>query len=163
MHGIVRFPLTAADGPGLHRILGDPKVGPWHRPAGRQDPFSAQECDAFAERQAAHWTAHGFGFWLVAFPDGEPVAWGGPRHTQVGGRAEIEIGWSVASAHWGKEIAPVIARAALEDTAARGVTGIVSYTRADNHRSRRVMEKVGLRFERALEHGGHASVLYRAP
>lgn len=161
----MRHPLTPDDGERLHAILGDPRVGPWHRPASRTDPFTREECDAFAVRHAAHWTRFGFGFWLVTLPAAPdvPVAWGGAEHTEVGGRAEVELGWSVASTHWGQGLAPAIARAGLELTTARGLSGIIAYARADNHRSIRVMEKAGLRFERELAHVGHASVLYRAP
>ena len=159
----MRLPLTPDDGPRIHAILGDPDVGPWHRPAGRTDPFSPEECGAFAVRHAAHWTRFGFGLWLVALPEApdDPVAWGGAHHTEVGGRAEVELAWSVRSSHWGRGLAPAIARAGLELTAERGLTGVVSFTRTDNLRSRRVMEKAGLRFERELEHAGFPSVLYR--
>ncbi len=162
MHDIVRHPLTPDDGPALHAILGDPRVGPWHRPTDREDAFSREECDAFARRHAAHWTRFGYGLWLVRTPDGEPVAWGGAHHTEIGGRAEIELAWSVASAHWGKGLALGLARAGLELTAARGLTGVISYTRTDNARSIRVMEKAGLRRERELEHAGLPHVVYRA-
>jgi len=163
---IVRHPLTPDAGPALQAVLGDPRVGCWHRRADEPDPaFSPEECDAFAVRHAAHWTRFGFGLWLVALPEApeDPVAWGGAHHTEVGGRAEVELAWSVRSTHWGRGLAPAIARAGLELTAARGLTGVVSFTRRDNERSRRVMEKAGLRFERELEHAGLPSVLYREP
>ena len=163
MVDLLRQPLTAADGSALLAILGDPEVGPWHRPRGSDGPFSTEECDAFARRHAAHWARFDFGLWLVRLPSGAPLAWGGAHHTEVGGRAEIELAWSVASSHWGQGIAPAIAGAGLELTTGRGLTGVVSFTRTDNTRSIRVMEKAGLRFERELEHGGHPSVLYRLP
>lgn len=161
----MRLPLTPEDGPQVHAVLGDPQVGPWHRPAGSTGAFTPEESAAFAVRHAAHWTRFGYGLWLVALPEAPdvPVAWGGAHHSEVGGRAEIELAWSVASSHWGRGLAPAIARAGLELTAAHGLTGVVAFTRTDNHRSRRVMEKVGLRFARELEHAGLASVLYREP
>jgi hypothetical protein len=38
---------------------------------------------------------------------------------------------------------------------------LVAYTRADNAASRRVMDKLGLTYEREFEHAGYPHVLYR--
>jgi RimJ/RimL family protein N-acetyltransferase len=40
-------------------------------------------------------------------------------------------------------------------------SSLVAFTLSDNRASIRVMEKVGLRFERALHHRGKPHVLYR--
>jgi RimJ/RimL family protein N-acetyltransferase len=157
---LARRPLGAEDGAALYAVMGHPDVSRWLRPAGVTAAFSPAECDTWAVRGAAHWAAHGFGEWLV-LEAGEPVARGGLHHTLVGGRAEIEIGWAVARAAWGRGLATAIGRWALEAAAERGIEGVVAFTRVDNAASRQVMEKLGLRYERDLLHAGFPHVLYR--
>jgi RimJ/RimL family protein N-acetyltransferase len=52
---------------------------------------------------------------------------------------------------------------ALADAASLGLDSIMAYTRVDNRASRRVMEKLGLHYERDVEHAGLPHVLYRKP
>jgi RimJ/RimL family protein N-acetyltransferase/putative methionine-R-sulfoxide reductase with GAF domain len=57
----------------------------------------------------------------------------------------LEIGWRIASKHWGKGYAPEAARAVAEFAFERlGLREIVSLTAPANLRSRRVMEKIGM-------------------
>ncbi len=44
-----------------------------------------------------------------------------------------------------------------------GVREVISLTLHDNRASRRVMEKLGLRYERDVTHAGLPHVLYRRP
>lgn len=64
----------------------------------------------------------------------------------------IEIGWRLATSHWGRGLATEGARAAL-DWAVAGLRPprdeIVSFTTVDNRRSRRVMEKLGMHHDPA--------------
>ena len=152
--------VGAADGPALHAVLGDPEVARWLRPAGRSEAFDEDECARMAERYAAHWRAHGFGMWL-ARDGGEVVGRGGAGHTLAPGRAEVEVGWAVASSHRGRGVGTLLGRAGMEAAAERGIDGVVAFTRVDNLASRRVMEKLGLRLERAFTHAGLPHVLYR--
>jgi RimJ/RimL family protein N-acetyltransferase len=58
----------------------------------------------------------------------------------------VEVGWRLARAHWGHGYATEAAREALrfgfEEV---GLAEIVSFTVPANERSRRVMERIGLR------------------
>ena len=57
----------------------------------------------------------------------------------------VEIGWRLASVHWGKGYATEGARASLEAGFTRlGLAEIVSLTVPANTRSRRVMERIGM-------------------
>lgn len=64
----------------------------------------------------------------------------------------VEISWRLATSHWGRGLATEGARAAL-DWAAFGLrpprNEIVSFTTVGNRRSRRVMEKLGMRHDPA--------------
>ena len=152
--------IEAADGSALHAIMGSPDVSRWLRPANVTTPFTPEECDDWARRRDAHWRAFGYGEWLAL--DGEtPVARGGLGHTVVDGRAEVELGWAVATSHQGRGIATKLARQGLAVAQERGIEGVVAYTRVDNEASRRTAERVGLTLEKAFMHAGLPHVLYR--
>ena len=114
-------------------------------------------------RDVGHWDTHRFGLWVMRDREShEFVGRGGLIHTIVGGGGEVEVGWSVVREHWGEGIATEMARAALavaEDSSSSNE--VVSMTLPDNHASRRVMEKIGLRFDRDVVHRGLPHVLYR--
>lgn len=115
-----------------------------------------------------------FGLWAVEIP-GELQLAGFVGLTRV--RAEmpfapaVEIGWRLTPSAWGRGIAREAAEAALDvgfDEA--GLEEIVSLTAAANLRSRRLMERLGMRrdedgdFDHPLIAPGHAlarHVLYR--
>jgi RimJ/RimL family protein N-acetyltransferase len=62
----------------------------------------------------------------------------------------VEVGWRLAAPFWGRGYAPEGAAAALEHGFdVRGLDEIVSFTVPANDRSRRVMEKLGLRHDPA--------------
>jgi ribosomal-protein-alanine N-acetyltransferase len=62
----------------------------------------------------------------------------------------VEVGWRLASAHWGNGYATEAARAALRfGFVDIGLEEIVSFTVPQNIRSRRVMERIGLVRDRA--------------
>jgi RimJ/RimL family protein N-acetyltransferase len=57
----------------------------------------------------------------------------------------VEVGWRLAHSCWGSAFAPEAARAALAfGFETLGLDEIVSFTTVDNHRSRRVMAKLGM-------------------
>ncbi|MBD2020428.1 GNAT family N-acetyltransferase [Leptolyngbya sp. FACHB-36] len=62
---------------------------------------------------------------------------------------EIEIGWWLAPEYWGKGFATESAQAAMADGFNRlNLSRIVSIAQPANHRSIRVMEKLGMQFEK---------------
>jgi RimJ/RimL family protein N-acetyltransferase len=155
-------PVGPDDGPALQQLLGDPEVAGWLRPAGADGPFSRPECDAMATRGAAHWVAHGFGRSL-AFDGARCVGWSLLGMTIATGRAEVEIGWTVARTHWGRGLATELGADALARARALNLRRVVAFTRHDNAASQRVMEKLGLDHERDFEYAGWPHVLYREP
>jgi RimJ/RimL family protein N-acetyltransferase len=112
-------------------------------------PLSREESDAVAARIDANLAAHGFTMWALEVP-GE-VAFAGfvglfvPNY-EAHFTPCVEVGWRLARAHWGKGYAIEGARVALQ--AAFGPLGleeVVSLTVPANVRSRRVMERLGMR------------------
>lgn len=63
--------------------------------------------------------------------------------------------------HWGRGIATRLGSHALDRAAAVGLEGAIAYARVENVASRRVMEKLGLAYEREFEHVGRPHVIYR--
>lgn len=136
--------------------------------------LSRQETEAGVARIRAHFTQHGWGLWAVEVPGVAPFV-GFVGLTTVSFSAPftpaVEVGWRLARAHWGQGYATEGARAALDVGFRRlGLPEIVSFTVPANVRSRRVMEKLGMRhapaedFEHPRVPEGHAlrrHVLYR--
>lgn len=152
-------PVTPDDTDALLQILGDPEVAHWLRAAGQTGPFTRAECEEIIVRKVAHWAAHGFGMSL-GFRDGRCVGRSTIGYSLVDGRGELEIGWAVARDSWGQGFATELGRHALAAARDAGFEYVVAFTRPENLASRRVMEKLGLIYERDFTHGGHPHVLY---
>lgn len=111
-------------------------------------PLARAESDAFVARIESHFDQHGFGLWAVEIPERSPFAgfvglW--PATFEARFTPAVEVGWRLDSAHWGRGYATEAALATVQDGFERlGLTEIVSFTSAVNHRSRRVMEKLGM-------------------
>lgn len=152
-------PVRVGDAHTLLELLGDAEVAAWLRGADAVGPYILTECEAIVTRNVARWQAHGFGMSL-AFRDGRCIGRNVVQHALVAGRSEIEIGWTVARDLWGHGIGTQLGEHALEAARAAGFERVVAFTRPDNAASRRVMEKLGLSYEREFEHVGLPHVLY---
>jgi ribosomal-protein-alanine N-acetyltransferase len=152
-------PVTAADADELFEILSDPEVAGWLRGAGQSGPFTRAECEAMIAKKVAHWEAHGFGMSL-AFDGERCVGRSILQHSLVDGRSEVEIGWTVAREIWGRGVATELGRHSLDAATEVGFERVVAFTRPDNLASRRVMEKLGMHYERDFTHVGIPHVLY---
>ena len=138
-------------------------------------PLSRADSDALADRIEAHFAVHGFGLWAIEVPGQIPfagfVGLAVPAF-EAAFTPCVEVGWRLASACWGRGYATEGARAALAFGFARlGLAEIVSFTVPANVRSRRVMERLGMKHDPAddFDHPalpeGHPlrrHVLYRA-
>ena len=124
---------------------------------------SHEETREFLRSKMEHWEAHGYGLWVFRERSRRRfIGRGLLEHIEVGGKQEVEVGYSVGAEHWGMGSATEMARALLAigfNTV--GLESIVSFSLVDNHASRRVMEKAGFTFERTVDHVGHPHVLYR--
>ena len=110
-----------------------------------------------------HWERHGFGPWVFhARETGETVGGAALRRVVIEGRDEVEVGYRVATAWWGRGIATEMASALVGVARDRlGLEEIVAFTLPENRASRRVMEKVGFTYERDIEWAALPHVLYR--
>jgi len=122
--------------------------------------LTREASDALAARIEAHFREHGFGLWAVEVRGVAPFA-GFAGLSIPGFEAHftpcVEIGWSLAAPFWGHGYASEAARAALafgfEDLA---LAEIASFTVPGNSRSRRVMQRIGMRHDPAddFDHPG---------
>lgn len=117
---------------------------------------------AFLAANLDHWERCGFGLWMLHDRAGRLAGRAGLRRVAIAGIEETEIAYALLPDFWGRGLATEIARALRDIGFARlGLSSLVAFTLPDNRASRRVMEKLGLRFERAFEHAGLPHVLYR--
>lgn len=137
-------------------------------------PLSRVESDAMVDRILDRWARRRPSLWAVEVSGVAPfIGFVGLLEAEFDAAFTpcVEIGWRLSARHWGQGYATEAARAAL----AHGFTTlaldqIVSFTAPANQRSRRVMERLGMRrdpredFDHPNVAVGHAlrrHVLYR--
>jgi RimJ/RimL family protein N-acetyltransferase len=110
--------------------------------------LSRAESDALIGRIESHFDRHGFGFWAVEVPgQADFIGFVGLSIPSFDAPFTpcVEVGWRLARAHWGQGYASEAARAALDFGFDRfGLEEIVSFTVEGNHRSRQVMQRIGM-------------------
>ena len=113
-------------------------------------PFSAERVVSMLEHALRQWHDRGFGPWAAI--DKATGAWLG----EIGLNEipdwpddhNVEVGWELHRAWWGRGLAPEGGRAALWFGFAHGdLERIISVTNPENAPSRRVMEKIGLTYQ----------------
>jgi ribosomal-protein-alanine N-acetyltransferase len=142
------------DDPEVTRWLGD---GPWLGPLARERSERAVRCFI------AHWDDHGFGVWAVEERrSGRFIGQCGLNTLdRTLGTAEVEILWALEQPAWGFGYATEAARAALAyafDVVR--LDRIVALARPQNGPSRRIMDKLGMRWEREIDLLGGPAVYY---
>lgn len=117
--------------------------------------LTRHESDAQFDRIQQHFQEHGFGFWAVEIPGTAKFAGfiglGVPRF-EAHFTPCVEIGWRLAAEHWGRGYATEGATAVLDyGFRELGLSEIVSFTSKHNARSRRVMERIGMKLAESEE------------
>ena len=134
--------------------------------------LSGEETAAAVGWVEKHFEKHGYGVWAVEVPGKAPfigyIGLAVPSF-EASFTPCVEVGWRLARPWWGQGLATEGARAALTHGFERlNLSEIVSFTVPGNTRSRRVMEKLRMRYSEDFEHprieAGHPlrrHVLYR--
>lgn len=96
----------------------------------------------------AMYDKHGFGLWLASRrSDGVPVGMCGLLKRDI--LPDVDIGYAYLPAYWGQGFALEAARATLEHGARKfGLKRVIGVVSDHNDASIRVLEKLGMRFER---------------
>ncbi|MFF8907219.1 GNAT family N-acetyltransferase [Streptomyces olivaceoviridis] len=133
---------THEDAAAWHRVFADPEVMEFH--GGRPAELSVYE--ELTARQRRHDAEHGFCLWTLLDDSGEVIGFTGaqPWRPDWGPVGEIEIGWRLGRAHWGKGYATAAAREALRRVREAGVPGVVAMVRQGNERSIAVTRRLGM-------------------
>ena len=93
---------------------------------------------------------HGFGLYLTALKEDDvPIGICGLIKRES--LADVDIGFAFSPRYWGKGYAVEAAAAVMaHGRSALGLDRIVAITTPDNYGSKKVLEKIGLRFERMI-------------
>jgi len=142
--------FTAADAGHLVALDGDPEVMRYLT-NGRPTPREVVEGEVLPSilRCYEHSEA---GRWAAEDPaDGGFLGWFSLQPPPDGGTAELDLGYRLRSSAWGRGYATEGARALVRKAFADlGTQRVFAQTMAVNTRSRRVMEKAGLRYLRTF-------------
>lgn len=115
--------------------------------------LNREESDAAIVRVEVHQREHGFCFFAAEWIGRAPfIGFIGLAHVlfQAPFTPAVEIGWRLARPYWGHGLATEGARAALNyGFQSLELDEIVSFTVPGNIRSRRVMEKIGMKRDRS--------------
>ncbi len=149
---------SATDFDELRRLFEDPAVV-----ATLGGIRSPEQTRRFLDDALRHWKRHGYGIWMLRSKDDDAfVGYAGLRNLSVAGNDEIELLYALRSEFWNKGLASEAAHAIVEVAFGKlALASIVAFTLPDNLASRRVMEKIGMRYERDIIHAGLPHVLYR--
>jgi RimJ/RimL family protein N-acetyltransferase len=132
--------LCEADLDAYAAIVADPEV---MRYIGDGKPLERHDAWRNIAAISGHWALRGYGLWALEekatgkllgragllFPEGWPM---------------IEVGWALGREHWGKGYAIEAARAALQAAFDGGAPEVCSLILAENARSIRVAERLGM-------------------
>ncbi|WP_329392305.1 GNAT family N-acetyltransferase [Streptomyces sp. NBC_01716] len=143
---VVRLRVPAEeDARHWHRLFDDPDVMEFHG-----GPAPLAEYEEFSARQRRHAAELGFCLWTMLDANDEVIGFTGAQpwpHTSFGPVGEIEIGWRLGRAYWGKGYVTAAAHATLERVRAAGVPTVVAMVDARNNRSVAVTRRLGMELE----------------
>jgi len=119
--------------------------------------------DDYLESSLRHWGEYGYGVWIMRDRESGRLAGRALlRHVLIDGIDEVEVGYGFFPEFWGRglatEIAARLVGMAFDDL---GLSSVIALTLPDHTKSQRVMNKVGLSYERHVMHAGLQHVLYR--
>ncbi len=121
---------------------------------GAGEPWERQRADAAFQAMLEHWREHNFGWRSLL--EKETHEWLGfaglnfvpPEATEVP-PGEVEIGWWLTPSAWGRGLATEAAFAVRDEAFERvGLDRIIGRYHPSNEASGRIMERLGMHFER---------------
>ena len=127
---------------------------------GASGPLSYAQAQERLARYVRCWSENGLGMFGVRLRgEDAPIGWAGLQPLDK--TDEIEVGYAFGKEAWGRGFATEVAGAAVRwGFEERGLDRIVAVASAENAGSRRVMDKLGMRYEGVRPAYGHDSVYY---
>jgi len=160
-HRLILRRLNPNDSDALRDVLCDPEVMRYSMGVLRRD-----DVPAWIDERVAEYARWGFGLWGVELlVSGRLIGYCGLTVIEIDGQPEIEIGYRLARAHWGRGLANEVASAVRDwFVRERRVSLLVALIEPDNHASIRVARKLGMHLELPVmlpgyDHPDHLYVL----
>jgi RimJ/RimL family protein N-acetyltransferase len=150
-------PMALDDFAWYAQFAGDAEVMQY---IGHAGPLSDAQATERLARYVRCWEEHGLGMFGVRLHDESlPVGWAGLQ--PLSGTDEIEVGYAFGRSAWGRGYATEVASAVVQwGFEALGLERIVAVASPENSASRRVMDKLGMRYEGVRPAYGQPSVYY---
>lgn len=142
---LILRPFSADDLEAFASLNEDPDV---MRYIGNGKPMTKEQTETRLNAVLDHWKQHEFGlFTAIDKASGEFVGFCGLKYLDTS--SEIEVGYRLAKKFWGRGLATEAARASLHyGFETLGLDRIVAVVQPENGASCRVIEKIGLRYEK---------------
>ena len=140
--------FTLDDAPFVHEMVNDPD---WIRYIGDRGVHTLEDARVYIrDRTLAQYDRLGFGMYVVTL-HGSDEALGTCGLIRRDGLDDVDLGFAFLARHRGRGYASEAAVAVLD----QGVNGlglkrIVAIVSPENHRSIRILERIGMRFERMI-------------
>lgn len=147
--------ITLDDAETLLEVLNEPPFIRFVADRGVRTP--EQAAAYIAEKMLPSFEKYGFGFYVVTLKEtGEPVGICGLIKRDA--LDDVDIGFSILERHWRRGYA-FEAASAVMDYAKRvlRLPRVVGITAPDNEKSGKLLEKLGLRYERTIQVPGFAN------
>jgi ribosomal-protein-alanine N-acetyltransferase len=144
-------PFRNEDAVALHRIVGAEGMLKYF--PGPPIP-SLEKSERLVRHQIEQWTTVGYAWWAVELKaTGQLVGWNGLQF--LPDTSETEIGFLTDKALWGQGLTTEGGRIGLQyGFRELGMSEIIAVAHPDNGASRRVIEKLGMQFDRVTEYFG---------
>lgn len=144
--------------PGLCLVNGDPEV---MRYIGGE-PQSPEQTEAWIRRAEARWAGLGYSWWTIRLSAGDEIVGACClQHIENDPAQELEIGWRLLPAHWGRGYATEAARAMIDfGFRELGAPRLFSIADPRNIASTRVMDRLGMRSLGLQWHYGSDAATY---
>jgi ribosomal-protein-alanine N-acetyltransferase len=151
-------PFTAADHDAIHAVYADPQVMRW---VGHGAHRTLAETERALRGYADSLAARGYGFVAVVERSSGAVVGDAGLHPLAGRGPDVELGYTLARAVWGRGYATETAGALVEHAfGALGFPRVMAQVEPDNLASRRVLEKLGMTERGVRLAYGRPHVLY---
>lgn len=141
-------PLVTTDLDDLAQIYSDPQVMKYRL---IPQPASRKQTQEMLKSYLAHWNQHGFGRWATIYKPHERLI-GHCGLEYLATLDEIEVNYLLAREYWGQglatESATVLLRYGFETLQFKR---LVALAKPENLASRRVMEKIGMQYEKNVQ------------
>jgi ribosomal-protein-alanine N-acetyltransferase len=153
--------MVPSDAEGIFELDSNPEV---HRYLGNDPVTSMEQCHAAIAHIRNQYEKNGIGRWAVILKEkGEFIGWAGLKlESNVNGHDQFyDLGYRFIQKHWGKGYASEAAQAWVDyGFNVMKLEKINAFIDADNIASRKVIEKVGLRFIETFDYEGTEETWY---